>query len=101
MDALKRAVLLLWQYIHLLDKEHEDVRKEVDAIGDLVMRYMGEAKVDEDRHPETVAAMLKVVRSLESRANHMENFHRERLKKMDAIQADLTDLAIDSTTTRQ
>ena len=65
------------------------------------MRYMREAKVDGNQHPETVAAMLKVVRSLESRAAHMENFHCERLKKMDAMQAVLTDLAIDSTATRQ
>jgi hypothetical protein len=101
MDALKKAVLLLWQYSHLLEREYDDTRKQVDAIGDLVMRYIGEVKVDGRQHPETMAAMLKVVRSLESSASHMENFHRERLKTMDAMQAVFTDLAIDPTATRQ
>ena len=47
-------------------REYGDIRSEVDAIVDLIMLYMGEAKVDEKQHPETTAAMLKVVRSLES-----------------------------------
>jgi hypothetical protein len=101
MDALKKAVLLLWQQIRLLEKEHSDIRKEVDAIGDLAMSYIREVKVDEKQHPETMAAMLEVVRCLESRANHMENIHRERLKTMGAMQAVFTDLAIDATATRQ
>jgi len=101
MDALKKAVLLLWRHIHLLEREHDDIRKEVDAIGDLVMRYIGEAKVDESHHPETMAAMLKVVRSLESRASHVESFYQERLKTLDAMQAVLTDLVVDPTATRQ
>jgi hypothetical protein len=101
MDALKKAVLLLWRHIHLLEREHDDIRKEVEAIGDLVMRYIGEVKVDENQHPETVTAMLKVVRSLESRASHVESFYEERLKTLDAMQAVLTDLVVDPTATRQ
>jgi hypothetical protein len=101
MDALKKAVVLLWQYNHLLEKEHDDIRKEFDAVRDLLIRYLGEAKVDERQHPKTMAAMLKVVRSLESRASHMEDFYRERLKTMDAMQAVFTDLAVDATGTRQ
>ncbi len=84
-----------------IGSECDDIRKEVGAISDLVMRYIGEAKIDERQHPETMAAMLKVVRSLESSASHMENFHQERLKTMDAMQAVFTDLVIDATTTRQ
>jgi hypothetical protein len=101
MDALKKAVVLLWQYNHLLERECDDIRKEVDAIGGLIMRYIGEAKVDEKQYPETAAAMLKVVRSLENRSSHMEGLHRERLKTMQAMQAAFTDLAIDETATRQ
>jgi hypothetical protein len=101
MDALKKAVMLLWKNNRLLEREYDDIRKEVDAISDLVMRYIGEAKLDETEHPETMAATLQVVRTLESRASHMENFHRERLKMMDAMQAVFTDLAIDATATRQ
>ena len=101
MDALKKAVLLLWQYNDLLEKEHDDIRKEVAAIGGLVMRYIGEAKIDEKQYPETMAAMRKVVKSLESRASHIESFHQERLKTMHAMQAVFIDLAIDATATRQ
>jgi len=101
MDALKKAVLLLFQYNRLLEREYDDIREEIAAIEDLVMRYIGEAKVDEKQHPETMAAMLKVLRLLQSRANHIEKFHRERLKMMNGMQAVFTDLAIDATATRQ
>ena len=101
MDALKKAVVLLWEYIHLLEKEYDDTRKEVDAIGDLVMRYIREAKVDESQHPETMAAILKVVTSFESSASHLESFNQERLKLMEAMNAVFTDLVINTTATRQ
>jgi hypothetical protein len=101
MDALKKAVLLLWQYNQVLEREYDDTRKQVDAVGELVMRYIREAKVDERQYPETMAAMLKVVSTLESRASHMENFHRERLNTMNAMQGVFTDLAVDPTATRQ
>ena len=51
MDALKKAVVVLWQYHRLLEKEHDDIRKEFDAVRDLLIRYLGEAKVDERQHP--------------------------------------------------
>ena len=101
MDALKKAVVLLWEYIHLLEKECDDTRKEVDAIGDLVMRYIREAKVDESQHPETMAAILKVVTSFDSSASHLESFNQERLKLMEAMNAVFTDLVINTTATRQ
>jgi hypothetical protein len=105
MDALKKAVLLLWQRNQHLEKEYNDIRKEVDAIGDLVMQYMGEVRLDEKQYPETTTAMLKVIKSLESRASRMKDFNQERLKTMTAMQAVLTelviDLAIDPTATRQ
>jgi hypothetical protein len=97
MDALKKAVLLLWQYIRLLEKEYDDTKKEVDAIGDLVMRYIREEHINESQHPETMAAMLKVVTSLESNLSRLENFNRERLKIMEQMNAVFTDLVIDTT----
>ena len=102
MDALKKVVLLLWQYIHLLEKEYDDTRKEVDAIGDLVMLYIRDAKIDESQHRETMAAMRKVVTSLGSNLSRLENFNRERLKIMEEMNAVFTDLVIDdATATRQ
>lgn len=47
MDALKKAVVLLWRYNRLLEREDEDIRSDVREISDLIMRYMSEAKVDE------------------------------------------------------
>ena len=101
MVALKKAVLALLQSINLLEKEHDEIRKEVEAIRNLIMTYIGEAKVDEKLHPQTLAAMIKVVEAVQSRANHMGNFNQERLKAMEAMNAVLTDLAIDATATRQ
>ena len=101
MDALKKAVLLLWQYNHLLEKEHDDIRKEFDAVRDLLIRYIGETKVDEKQYPKTIESMLKVVSSLESRASRMEDSYRERLKTMNAMHAVFTDLAVDTTGTPQ
>ncbi len=101
MDALKKAVILLWQCNQLQERQYDDIRKEVDAIGDLVMQYIGEAHVDQQQYPETTAAMLKVIKSLESRASHMNDFNEERLKTMAAMQAVFTDLIIDPTATRQ
>jgi len=101
IDALKKAVVLLWRYNRLLEREYGDIRSEVDAIGDLIMRYMGEAKVDEKQHPETTAAMFKVVRSLESRAGNMESRHQEQLKTMEAVLKVFVDLAIDQEATLQ
>ena len=101
MDAWKKAVLVLWKYNHLLQEEHDQIRKELDALRDLVMQYIAEAKVDEKQHPKTIEAMLKVVSSLESRAIRMEGFHRERLETMKAMQAVFTDLAVDTTGTPQ
>ncbi len=101
MDALKKAVILLWLCNQHLERQYDDIRKEVNAIGDLVMQYIGEAHVDEKQYPETMAAMLKVIKSLESRASHVESFNQERLKTMAAMQAVFTDLVIDPTATRQ
>jgi hypothetical protein len=101
MDALKRAIVVLWRYIDLVEKDHADLRKEVNALGDLLMRYLGEVKVEETHNPNTIVAMMKVLRALENTANHLAPSHRERLKTMKEMQAIFTDLAIDSSATRQ
>ncbi len=63
MDALKKAIVVLWRYIDLVEKDHADLRREVNAIGDLLIRYLGEIKVEEKHNPNTIAAMMKVPRN--------------------------------------
>jgi hypothetical protein len=101
MDALKKAIVVLWRYIDLVEKDHADLRREVNAIGDLLIRYLGEIKVEEKHNSNTIAAMMKVLGTIENTASHLAPSHQERLKTMNEMQAILTDLAIDSSATRQ
>jgi hypothetical protein len=71
MDALKKAIVVLWRYIDLVEKDHADLRREVNAIGDLLIRYLGEIKVEEKHNPNTIAAMMKVLGTIENAASHL------------------------------
>ena len=101
MDTLTKAVVLLWRYNRLLEEEYGDISREVDALGDLVLRYLREAKINEKQHPETTAALFKVLRSAESSASNMDSLHQEKVKLHDAIMKIYMDLAIDPTSTLQ
>jgi hypothetical protein len=71
MDALKKAIMALWRYIDLVEKDHANLRIEVNAIGDLLMRYLGEIKIEETHNPNIIVAMMKVLRTFENTANHL------------------------------
>jgi hypothetical protein len=101
MDALKKAIVLLSQYNRLLEREDEDLRSDVREITDLIMRYMIEAKVDQKQYPETMAAMLTIIKSSESRLSNMESRHKERVEAMQAMTEVFMDLAIDPSATLQ
>jgi|SRR5271157_3015697 len=101
MDALKKAIVVLWRYIDLVEKDHADLRREVNAIGDLLIRYLGEIKVEEKHNPNTIAAIMKVLGTIENTASHLAPSHKERVKTMNEMQSIFTDLAIDSSATRQ
>ena len=96
VNALTKAVVLLSQYDHLLERKYERISDEVGAITDLVMHYMNEVtKVEEKQHPETMAALLKVLRVTENGVNNMESIHQEEVKLRDAMLKVYMDLAID------
>ena len=101
MDALTKAVVLLWQDNRLLERECGDIRSHVDAIGDLIALYLREAKIDDNQYPETSAALDKVIKSLEDRVSNIERLHHERVKIMDAMLKVYMDLAIDPAATLQ
>jgi hypothetical protein len=101
MDALTKAVVQLTRYNRLLEREIGDVDSHVGAILELIMIYIGEAKVDEKQHPKTAVAMVKVVESLQSLVNNKQSLRQEKLNTMDAMTKVFMDLAIDPSATLQ
>ena len=102
MNALTKAVVFLSQYDRLLERKYERISDEVGAITDLMMHYMKEVtKVDEKQHPETMAALLKVLRVTESRVNNMESIHQEEMRIMAAMLEVYMGLAVDPAATLQ
>ena len=99
--AVVRAVVLLWQYNNLLERENREIGDRVDAIENLILRYLRDAKIDEKQHPETTAALFEALRSAESGASNMKGLRQDKLKTKDAIQKVFMDLAIDPAATLQ
>jgi hypothetical protein len=101
MDALAKAVVLLWQRNQLLERECGNVESRVKAINDVVLHYMREANVDEKLHPVTTAALVALAKSLESLASDMKSVREEKVTNNEALVKVFTDLAIDPAATLQ
>ena len=91
MDT-KKDIFVLWEYLDLLEKDGEDLREQVDAIGSVLVRYITEAMLDEKRYPETLAAIANLTAVLEARATRMEKLEPRRKEIMSAMREVLTEL---------
>jgi hypothetical protein len=95
MDALTKAVVLLWQRNHLLERECRNAENRIKAINDVVLHYMHEANVEEELHPVTTAALVTLAKSFEGLASDMKSIREEKVKNNEALTKVFTDLAID------
>jgi hypothetical protein len=95
MDALTKAVVLLWQRSHLLERECGNVESRIKAINDVVLHYMREANVEEKLHPVTTAALVTLAKSFESLASDMKSIREEKVTNNEAMIQAFTDLAVD------
>ena len=101
MDALAKAVVLLWQRNHLLERECGNVESRVNAITDVVLHYLREAHVEEKLHPVTTAALVALAKSFESLTSDMKSVREEKVTNNEALAKVFTDLAIDPLATLQ
>jgi len=88
----KKDIFVLWEYLDLLEKEGEDLREQVDAIGSVLVRYIAEAMLDVKQYPETLAAVANLAVILEARATRMEKLEPRRREIMSAMREVLMEL---------
>jgi hypothetical protein len=101
MDALTKAVILLWQRNHLLERECGNVENRIKAISDVVLHYMREANIEEKLHPVTAAALVTLAKSFEGLSSDMKSIREEKVTNDEALIKVFTDLAIDPAATLQ
>jgi hypothetical protein len=95
MDALTKAVVLLWQRNHLLERECGNVESRIKAINEVILHYMREANIEEKLHPVTAAALVTLAKSFESLASEMKSIREKKAANNEALIKAFTDLAID------